>query len=51
MFGVTYDWNENFRLGTGVQYITRDVLRDVAGVATSTEEDATSIFIEGRVTF
>lgn len=50
-FGVSYDYNDHYRLGTGVQYIERDVPLDMGGVVTSNKEKATSIFIEGRVTF
>ena len=51
LFGLSYDWNENYRLGAGVQYIDRDVPFNVGGIITPTEEKATSVFIEGRVTF
>ncbi len=49
--GVSYDWNDNFRLGTGVQHIKRDVNVSTLGVVGPREEDATSIFVEGRFTF
>lgn len=51
LFGISYDWNDNYRLGTGVQYIEREVPRDMGGIVTPTKEKATSIFIEGRLTF
>ena len=51
VFGVSYDWNDNLRFGTGAQYIRRDVPINRAGVVTQEEEDALSIFLEGRVTF
>ncbi len=51
VLGITYDWNENYRLGTGVQYIKRDVPVNSGGVVSPVSEDATAIFIEGRVTF
>lgn len=51
VFGITYDWNERYRLGTGVQYIERTVPFEIGGVATPTKEKATSIFVEGRITF
>ncbi len=49
--GVSYDWNDNFRLGAGVQYVNRDVAVNTAGVVAGENEDATSIFLEGRFTF
>ncbi len=49
--GVSYDWRENFRIGTGVQYINRDVNVNNAGIVAGQNEDATSIFLEGRFTF
>ncbi len=51
LFGVSYDWNEHYRLGTGVQYTRRDMPVNVGGIITPTKEEATSIFVEGRVTF
>ncbi len=51
VFGVSYDWNEHYRLGTGVQYIERTTPFNMGGVLTPTKEKATAIFIEGRVTF
>lgn len=51
VFGVSYDWNDHYRLGTGVQYIEREVPFNVGGIVTPTKEKATSIFVEGRVTF
>lgn len=51
VFGVTYDWRENVRFGTGVQHIQRKTNYTPGGVVTPTKEKATSIFVEGRVTF
>lgn len=51
VFGISYDFSDRYRLGTGVQYIEREVPFDVGGVITSTKEDAMSVFVEGRVTF
>jgi len=50
VLGFTYDWGK-YRLGTGVQYIERDVPIAAGGLVLSETEKATSIFIEGGITF
>lgn len=51
--GVSYDFNDMFRLGTGVQYVKRDVnLYNVTTMLTAAEEEeAASVFVEGRIKF
>lgn len=53
IFGLSYDVRENMRIGTGVQYVNRDVnVYDVtSGLISGQNEDATSVFVEGRFTF
>ncbi len=51
VFGVTYDVNERFTLGTGVQYIERKTPMLNAGVLDMEKEKATSIFVEGGFKF
>ena len=51
VFGLSYDFNENYRLGTGVQYIDREVPLAAGGLVGSQSEKATAVFVEGRVTF
>ncbi len=51
ILGLSYDINDNYRIGTGVQYIDRQVPVNLGGIVAPTSEDATAIFIEGRVTF
>lgn len=49
-FGVTYDF-EKFTLGTGVQYVDRDVQGLVGGVPTTLDQRATSVFVQGGFKF
>ena len=49
-FGVTYDF-EKFTLGTGVQYVDRDIQGLVGGVPTTLDQRATSVFIQGGFKF
>ena len=49
-FGVTYDF-EKFTLGTGVQYVDRDVQGLVAGAPTTLDQRATSVFVQGGFKF
>ncbi len=51
--GVSYDFNEMFRVSTGVQYIKRDVdvFDPAAALVSAQDEDAASVFVEGRITF
>ena len=51
LLGLSYDVNDNYRLGAGIQYIDRDVPLNVGGIVGNVSEDATAIFVEGRVTF
>jgi hypothetical protein len=48
--GFVYDF-ERFTLGTGVQYIERDVIGVIDGLAAPRREKATALFIEGGVKF
>lgn len=48
--GLVYDF-EHFTLGTGVQYIERDVVGIVGGVLAPRREKATALFIEGGIKF
>ncbi len=48
--GFVYDF-EGFTLGTGVQYIERDVIGVAGGLAMPRREKATALFIEGGVKF
>lgn len=51
--GVSYDLNEMFRVSTGVQYVNRDVyvFDPLANVVNGANENATSVFVAGRVKF
>ncbi|NNE58928.1 MAG: porin [Hellea sp.] len=49
--GVSYDWRENVRFSTGLQYVNRDVNVNNLGLVSGQNEDATSVFVEGRFTF
>lgn len=49
-FGVTYDF-EKFTLGTGIQYVDRDIQGLVGGVPTTLDQRATSVFIQGGFKF
>ena len=49
-FGVTYDFNK-FTLGTGVQYVDREVNGVEAGIPTTLDQKATSIFVQGGFKF
>lgn len=51
LFGVNYDIGEYYRIGTGVQHTRRKVVGSVGGIPTMTEQDATALFIEGRIKF
>lgn len=51
VIGMSYDWNDYFRLGTGVQHVNRTTTYTPGGILTPTKEKATSVFVEGRVTF
>ena len=53
VIGLSYDWRENFRIGTGVQYVNRDInLYDAtSGLVSGRNENATSAFVETRFTF
>lgn len=48
--GFVYDF-ERFTLGTGVQYIERDVVGVAGGILAPRKEKATALFIEGGVKF
>lgn len=48
--GVSYEF-DRFTLGTGVQYIERNVPVETGGVVTSEKEKATALFVEGGFTF
>ena len=50
VFGVTYDFNK-FTLGTGVQYVDRDVNGLVDGLPTQLDQKATSVFIQAGFKF
>ena len=50
VFGVTYDFNK-FTIGTGVQYVNRDVNGVVAGIPTTFDQHATSAFIQAGFKF
>ena len=49
-FGVTYDFKK-FTLGTGVQYVDRDVNGVTAGIPTTLNQKATSLFVQGGFKF
>ncbi len=49
-FGITYDFDK-FTLGTGVQYVDRDVQGLVGGVPTTLDQRATSVFVQGGFKF
>ena len=49
-FGITYDFDK-FTLGTGVQYVDRDVNGLVDGVPTTLDQKATSVFVQGGFKF
>ena len=51
--GVTYDVNDMFRLGTGVQYVDRTVnaYNTTSTFIEERDEDAASLFIQGRIKF
>jgi len=51
--GVSYDFNEMFRVSTGVQYVNRDVnvFNDATDLVSGQNENATSVFVEGRIKF
>lgn len=49
-FGITYDF-KNFTLGTGVQYVDRDVNGVAGGVPTPLNQKATSVFVQGGFKF
>jgi len=50
LFGATYEF-EKFTLGTGVQYIDRDIQGVTGGVLTPLDQKATSVFIQGGFKF
>jgi len=49
-FGITYDFNK-FTLGTGVQYVDREVNGVALGVPTTLDQKATSVFVQGGFKF
>ncbi len=51
--GISYDMNDMFRLSTGVQYVNRDVYvyDPLSGLVNGQNENATSVFVAGRVKF
>ena len=49
-FGITYDFDK-FTLGTGVQYVDRDVQGLVGGIPTTLDQRATSVFVQGGFKF
>ena len=49
-FGVTYDFNK-FTLGTGVQYIDREVSALENGLPTTLDQKAASVFVQGGFKF
>ncbi len=51
--GVSYDINDMFRVSSGVQYVNRDVnvLDPISGIVAGQNENATSVFVEGRIKF
>ena len=49
-FGITYDFDK-FTLGTGVQYVDRDVNGLIDGVPTTLDQRATSVFVQGGFKF
>jgi len=50
-FGVTYEFNK-FTLGTGVQYVDREVNGlDAAGALTTLDQKAASVFVQGGFKF
>ena len=50
-FGMSYDVTKNFQLGTGVQYIEREISAESGGILGLKTEKATAIFIEGGFKF
>ncbi len=50
VFGVNYDFGK-YRVGTGVQHVSRKVPYNESGTVTRKSEKATSLFIEGSFTF
>ena len=49
-FGVTYDFDK-FTVGTGVQYVDRDVNGLQLGIPTTLNQKATSVFVQGGFKF
>lgn len=49
-FGVTYDFDK-FTLGTGVQYVDREVNGLELGIPTTLDQKATSVFVQGGFKF
>lgn len=50
--GVSWDYNERIRFGTGVQYTQRESLRDLGGLTAQIgKEDGLGVFLEGGITF
>ena len=49
-FGVTYDFDK-FTVGTGVQYVDREVNGLELGIPTTLDQKATSLFVQGRFKF
>ena len=49
-FGVTYDFNK-FTVGTGVQYVNREVNGVALGIPTTLDQKATSVFVQGGFKF
>ena len=49
-FGVTYDFDK-FTVGTGVQYVDREVSGVALGIPTTLDQKATSVFVQGGFKF
>ena len=51
--GVSYDLNDMFRMSSGVQYVNRDinVFDTTSSLVSGRNENATSVFVEGRIKF
>lgn len=50
VFGATYEF-EKFTLGTGIQYVDRDIQGLVGGTLTPLDQKATSVFVQGGFKF
>ena len=49
--GVTWDLNEQARVGFGGQFVDRETLRDIGGVAQLDNDKVTALFVEGSFRF